>query len=177
MLKQGIKKTVDFPEEVEFSLDGDTLRVSGPDGELSRVFDQNGIELDKDGNSVVLKAKTGRRKVRAAFGTAVSHIENMIKGVTEGFSCKLKVFYSHFPISVSVSDDRVKIENFLGEEKPRFSRIVGDTEVEVKGEEIEVRGIKKEDVGQTAANIEQVAQTRNRDPRVFQDGIYIVEEP
>lgn len=177
MEEQVIKKTVDFPEEVEFTLNGNILRVSGPNGELSRVFDQNGIKLDINGNSVVLRAETGRRKVRAALGTAVSHIKNMITGVTKGFSCKLKIFYSHFPISVSVSGGRVKIDNFLGEEKPRFAKIVGDTEVDIKGEEIEVEGIKKEDVGQTAANIEQVAQTRNRDPRVFQDGIYIVEEP
>lgn len=177
MADQGIRKTVEIPEEADFSLEGDAIKVSGPNGELSRTFDLRGVRLEKNEDSVIIEAKSSRRKRRAAVGTAVSHIENMIKGVTEGFSSKLKVVYSHFPISVSVDANKVKVENFIGEEKPRIAEIVGDTEVEVKGEEIVAKGPDKEDVGQTAANIEQSTQAKSRDPRVFQDGIYIVEGP
>ncbi len=61
--------------------------------------------------------------------------------------------------------------------KPRVAEIVGDTEVKINGEEIEVTGPDKEAVGQTSANIEQATHSGNRDPRVFQDGVYIVERP
>jgi len=76
---------------------------------------------------------------------------------------------------VNVEGNKVKIENFIGEEKPRAAEIVGDAEVEINGEEMEVKGPSKEDVGQTAANIEQATKAKNRDPRTFQDGVYIVE--
>lgn len=177
MMDEGIKKTVEVPEGVDFSLDGSTLKVSGPNGELSRVFNLRGVRLDEDEKGVTIETDSSRRKRRASVGTVVSHIRNMVKGVTEGFSSELKVVYSHFPISVSEDGNRVKIENFLGEEKPRFADIVGDSKVSVRGDEIEVVGPNKEDVGQTAANIEQTAQVKNRDPRVFQDGIYIVKRP
>ena len=68
------------------------------------------------------------------------------------------------------------IGNFLGEKKPRLARILGETKVKVSGNEVVVSGISKEDVGQTAANIEQVTKIKRFDPRIFQDGIYIVDK-
>lgn len=177
MLKKGLKRTIDPSKEVEVSIEGRIITVSGPKGKLSREFDLKGLRIKKEQNKVVVKSDTSRKKMRAAVGTTISHIKNMFKGVTEGFTSELKVVYSHFPINVSIQDDKVRIENFIGEEKPRYANIVGETEVEIKGEEIEVKGTNKEDVGQTAANIEQTAQVRGRDPRVFQDGIYIVKRP
>jgi large subunit ribosomal protein L6 len=98
----------------------------------------------------------------------------MIKGVVEGFECKLKIVYAHFPIQVKVEGDKVLIINFLGEKKPRKAQIVGkETKVKVTSDEIIITGIDKEAVGQTAANIEQATRIKGYDPRVFQDGIYI----
>ena len=85
----------------------------------------------------------------------------------------MKIVYSHFPMRVNVKDRNVVIENFLGERHPRFADIRGDTEVSVKGDTVTLKGINKEDVSQTAANIEKAAVIRGYDPRVFQDGIYI----
>jgi large subunit ribosomal protein L6 len=70
----------------------------------------------------------------------------------------------------------VSIGNFLGERKPRVARILGESQVKLHGDEMVVTGINKEDVGQTAANIEQATRIKGRDPRVFQDGIYITEK-
>jgi large subunit ribosomal protein L6 len=100
----------------------------------------------------------------------------MIKGVTNGFTYKLAIVYSHFPISVSVKKGFIEIYNFTGEKNPRIAKIVGNTSVEVKGKEIIVSGVNKEEVGQTAANIEQAARVKGRDIRIFQDGIYITEK-
>jgi large subunit ribosomal protein L6 len=71
---------------------------------------------------------------------------------------------------------RVVIENFMGEKAPRTARIVGDVEVEVSGDEITVKGIRLQDVSQTAANIEQATKVKGKDLRVFLDGIYVYEK-
>jgi large subunit ribosomal protein L6 len=100
----------------------------------------------------------------------------MIKGVTEGFEYKMSIVYSHFPMQTKVEGKTVVISNFLGEKKPRIAKIVGGTTVKVSGNSVVVSGINKEDVGQTTANIEQKTKIKRFDPRVFQDGIYVVEK-
>jgi large subunit ribosomal protein L6 len=99
----------------------------------------------------------------------------MITGVEKGYSYKLKIVFSHFPISVKVQDKFVIIENFTGERKSRTSKIMGNVKVKVQGEDITVEGLNLENVSQTAANIEQATKVKNKDPRVFLDGIYVFE--
>jgi large subunit ribosomal protein L6 len=101
----------------------------------------------------------------------------MFHGVTEGWEYELEVFYSHFPMQVSVEGDEVVIENFLGERAPRRTTIHGDTEVDVDEETVTVRGPDIEAVGQTAADIEQLTRVQDKDVRVFQDGVYITNKP
>jgi large subunit ribosomal protein L6 len=60
----------------------------------------------------------------------------------------------------------------LGEKVPRIANILGDTKVEVNGQDIVLTGTNKEDVGQTCANIEQACRISKYDRRIFQDGIY-----
>jgi large subunit ribosomal protein L6 len=87
----------------------------------------------------------------------------------------MKIVFAHFPMAVKVQDKEktVTIENFIGERHPRSSKIVGDAKVQVKGDEVIITGVNKEDVGQTMANLEQATKIRGKDPRVFQDGIYL----
>ncbi len=106
------------------------------------------------------------------LGTIEAHVNNMIKGVTEGYTVKLKIVYMHFPFTLKTSGKEISINNFLGEKTPRKTKIVGDCKVEVKGDEITITGINKDDVGQTAANLERATWVRARDRRVFQDGIF-----
>jgi large subunit ribosomal protein L6 len=68
------------------------------------------------------------------------------------------------------------IENFTGEKTPRIVRIVGDSKVRVSGDEIVIQGINLQDVTQSAANIEQATKIKDKDQRVFLDGIYIFEK-
>jgi large subunit ribosomal protein L6 len=89
----------------------------------------------------------------------------------------MEVFYSHFPMQVSVEGDEVVIENFLGERAPRRTPIHGDTDVEVDDEQITLHGPDIEAVGQTAADIEQLTRVTDKDVRVFQDGVYITGKP
>ena len=100
---------------------------------------------------------------------------NSIKGVTNGFTYKLKIVYSHFPISVKVKNNIVSIENFTGERSPRIAKIVGNTTVIVTGDDVITSGISIEAVSQTAANIQKATKIKNKDPRVFLDGIFVYE--
>lgn len=169
-----IIEEIKIPEGVQVKLDGKLIEVSGPKGKLVRTFDIQGIELRQGSNSVIAEATLQRRKQRSALGTIRSHLQNMFKGVKDGFKYKLKVVYAHFPITIKVEGKRVLIQNFLGEKSPRVADIVGGVSVKVEGDEIIVEGMNKEEVGQTATNIEQATTIRYRDPRTFQDGVYIV---
>jgi len=77
-------------------------------------------------------------------------------------------------MTVKAAKDKVTIENFLGERYPRTANIIGTAQVKVQGDEVVITGVNKEDVGQTMANLEQATKIKGKDPRVFQDGIYLV---
>jgi len=169
-----IKKIVEIPEGVDISIENNRITVRGPKGELFRELIHPKVKIEKVDNKVEVSCKKPRRKDLAMVGTCVAHIKNMIKGVTSGFEYTMKVVYSHFPIKTSVEGNTFYIHNFLGERKPRSARILDGVNVEIKGDTIFVRGIDKEKVGQTVANIEMATRVKNRDVRVFQDGIYRV---
>ncbi|MEM2925264.1 MAG: 50S ribosomal protein L6 [Methanocellales archaeon] len=169
-----IAEKVKIPQNVDVSIEGKIIRVTGPKGQLKRELYSPGVSIKKEDSNIIIESSDERRKARAIVGTFASHISNMIKGVVDGFECKLKIVYAHFPIQVKVEGDEVLIINFLGEKKPRKAKIVGgETKVKVISDEVIVTGIDKEAVGQTAANIEQATRIKGYDPRVFQDGIYI----
>ncbi|RLI24394.1 50S ribosomal protein L6, partial [Candidatus Bathyarchaeota archaeon] len=147
----------------------------GPKGVLTKDFSHAPVSITHENNVVTVKAYWPRRREEAIVGTISSHINNMIKGVTEGFVYKMKIVFSHFPISVRVDGDQVLIENFTGEKSPRRAKIIGDTKVTVKGDDIIIEGIDINAVSQTAANIQQATKIKNKDPRVFLDGIYVYE--
>jgi large subunit ribosomal protein L6 len=86
----------------------------------------------------------------------------------------MKIVFSHFPIKTVVKGDIFEIQNFLGERSARRAKILEGVKVQAKGDEVTLTGIDVEKVSQTAANIEQATRVRDRDIRVFQDGIYVV---
>jgi len=171
-----VREEVEIPEGVEVTVENNVVKVRGPKGELERELRYPGVRIfTEDGKVVVFKEFPRKRDVAIAR-TFKAHIANMLKGVTEGFTYRLKVVYSHFPITVKVQGDEVVIENFLGEKNPRRARIPPGVEVKVMGQDVIVEGIDKEAAGQTAANIEQATRITKWDRRVFQDGVYIVEK-
>ncbi len=167
-----IKEQITIPDNVECTLEKDSLTVKGENGSLSRVFYNPRIGVKVNGKVVEISCKSPRRKDKALAGTFVAHIKNMIKGVTKGFEYKMKTVFSHFPIKTSVEGNEFVIQNFLGERSPRKAKIIEGVTVEANGEDVTVAGIDKEDVGQTVANIERATKVKYRDIRVFQDGIY-----
>ncbi|MCL7414486.1 MAG: 50S ribosomal protein L6 [ANME-2 cluster archaeon] len=171
-----IKRTVEIPDEVNVVLEGSMCTVTGPKGTMSRSLWYPGIVIELVDNQVTVDSPNPRKKQQAMIGTISSHINNMVKGVTNGYTYTMKMVFSHFPIQLKVEGNALNIGNFLGEKKPRKAKIMGETTVDVKGDEVVVSGINIEDVGQTAANIQQATKIKRFDPRVFQDGIYVVEK-
>ena len=171
-----ISKTIQVPDNVDANLEGKKIEVKGTKGSLTRDFSFAPISIEAEGKNIRIWAKWPRKKEAALVGTISSHIQNMITGVTKGYSYKLKIVFSHFPISIKVQDKFVLIENFTGERRARRVKIIGDVKVKLEPEDIIVEGVNLEDVSQTAANIEQATKVRNKDPRVFLDGIYVYEK-
>ena len=177
VLAAAIREEIEIPEGVEVIID-DEVSVKGPNGEISRKFTYPNVTITKEDNTVVLETAFPKKKDKSMIGTTKAHITNMIIGVTVGFTYHMKIVFAHFPMAVKVQDKEkiVTIENFIGERHPRTSKIVGDAKVSVKGDEVTITGVNKEDVGQTMANLEQATKIRGKDPRVFQDGIYLVSK-
>ena len=168
---------IDIPEEVTAAMEHLDLTVEGPAGSVTKRLWFPDVDVSVDDGTVVIESDAGDARTEATMGTFESHVENMIHGVTEGWEYRMAVRYSHFPMQVRVEGDEVVIDNFLGERAPRTAPIRGDTEVEVDGEDVVLRGPDKEAVGQTAASIEQLTRVTDKDTRVFQDGVYITHKP
>jgi large subunit ribosomal protein L6 len=170
------EERVAAPTGVTLQLQGDEVLVSGKLGALRRRLTHPRVALALDGTELRIHSNLPSRREKAVVGTFAAHVRNMIVGVTKGFTYKMKIVYAHFPMKASVKGSEFVIENFLGEKAPRRTRIIGDTKVTVQGDQVELTGPNVEDVGQTAANIEQATKIRGFDPRVFQDGIYITDK-
>lgn len=170
-----VSETIQAPDDVEVNLEGRKIAVKGPRGTLVRDFSFAPVSIELRGKNIHIWAEWPRKKEASLVGTLHSHIQNMIIGVQKGFTYKLKIVFSHFPISAKLKDKTVLIENFTGERNPRKAKIVGNVQVKIQGEDIFVQGINLEEVSQTAANIEQATKVKRKDPRIFLDGLYVYE--
>ena len=167
--------TIPVPSGVNVAIEGDRVSISGSLGTNKRKFNAALVEVAKEGDSITVTA-IGRKKLakrsRNVSNAARKEIENDITGVGSHFEVMMETVFSHFPITVEVKGKEVHIKNILGERVPRTSKIVGDTKIEVKDKMVRIYGINRDDVSQTAANIREACKTRNKDERVFQDGVY-----
>ncbi|MEM1628937.1 MAG: 50S ribosomal protein L6 [Desulfurococcaceae archaeon] len=174
-----LSEKIKIPEGVEVKVEDLKITVKGPRGELTKDFTHVGknISIRLEDNNIVVEAYMVNRKTKALMGSVVAHVRNMIIGVTKGFKYKLKIIYSHFPITVVVDEKNklVRIKNFLGEKADRIAKIYGNVRVIVQGTDIIVEGNDIEEVGLTAASLERATKIKDLDRRIFVDGIYIYE--
>jgi len=169
-------ETVKLPEGVEASYEDGILTVSDGDAELEKKMDHALIDVEIGDDEVTFEAVRDKRDIHSIAGTYRAHTENMIQGLEEDYVYKMKGVYAHFPMTVKKQGDEVHIENFMGERFPRVAEIMDGVEVDINGEDLEISGPNKEKVSQTAARIEQICGKGNRDPRTFQDGVYITSK-
>ena len=168
--------TIPVPETVKVTEKHRILNVEGPLGKTRKNFKKIPVDLQVNGKNIVLKSLGTRKKDYAIFKTSESIINTLIKGVQQGYTFKMKIVYAHFPITVKVKDNNILVENFQGERAARVSKIVGDTKVVTKGDDVVITGPVLTDVSQTAASLQQNTKVKNKDHRVFLDGIYLFEK-
>jgi len=137
------------------------------------------MDLRKVDKSIRVDVWFANRKELATVRTVVSHIDNMMVGVTRGFMYKMRFVYSHFPINVTLNGENVEIRNFLGEKRVRKVKLLDGVKyarsADVK-DQIELCGNDIAMVSLTAAQIQGQTNVRKKDLRKFLDGIYVSEK-
>lgn len=167
---------VEVPDGVNVGLRRGVLRVEGPLGHTFKSFRKIPVNLKVEGSTVMLSAQDARKRDYAILNTSRSLIRNLIEGIIEGYTIKMKIVYAHFPVTVKVDSGMVLVENFQGEHAPRRAKIIGNTKVTPKDDDVIITGAVLTDVTQTAANIQQATRIKNKDHRVFLDGIYVYDK-
>ncbi|MFW9973907.1 MAG: 50S ribosomal protein L6 [Candidatus Thorarchaeota archaeon] len=170
------EQRIEIPSDCQISLEDKTITISGPKGSLERSFPEPQTKIQTEGNELVVTTHINRKRTRALVGTVIAHIRNMLLGVQHGYEYEMKIVYSHFPISVEIKDKTVIIKNFIGERGTRKARLVGDVDIRTTEDEVFISGINIEHVSQSAANIQQACNIRDKDRRVFLDGIYVIRK-
>jgi large subunit ribosomal protein L6 len=84
------KKPVAIPNNVTVTVDGSTVKVKGPKGELTRTFDP-GMKISVEGNEVIIDRPGEEKRDRAMHGLTRALLANMVTGVTEGFKKTLEI--------------------------------------------------------------------------------------
>ena len=143
-------RTIIIPTGVTASVDGNTVTVKGPKGELSTVINEN-ITVNINENEITLTRKNDNYK--NFHGTANANINNMIVGVTNGFEKKLESVGVGYRFQLKGAELVVT----AGYSHPVNVEIpAGITLESPSNTELFVRGIDKQLVGEFAANVRKI---------------------
>jgi len=143
------KQPIPVPSGVEVKIDGSTVSVKGPKGELSRTFSDVLTISMEDGAVLVTRPDDGR-EARSLHGLTRTLISNMVVGVSEGYSKNLEIVGVGYRATMKGSD----LELALGFSHPVVVTPEPGITFEVPSPtKITVSGIDKQRVGQVAADI------------------------
>jgi large subunit ribosomal protein L6 len=174
------KEELEIPKGVEVSLEGGhNIRVKGKNGDITKDFSHvRGIKVSIENKKIIFSTNFPKGGTLALIKTVVSIINNLINGVQTNYKYVSKICYSHFPCNCEVKSDKreIHIVNFLGERAPRIARFSENVNVEIEGDDVYFIGPDKEALGQAAANVKRACRIRKKDPRVFQDGVYLYKK-
>ena len=147
------RKPITVPAGVDVTIDGSTVTVKGPKGELSHTLaDPITVEKAEDGTLVVKRPNDDRRS-RALHGLSRTLINNMIIGVSQGYSRTLEIHGTGYRVQAKGSD----LEFSLGFSHPVVvSPPEGVTFRVEKPTQFVVEGIDKQLVGEVAAKIRKL---------------------
>ena len=174
--KEDGSRTVELPQGVTASVKGRVLAMKGPNGSATKIFQRIPVDVVVQGNKVTITPFTGKKKDVISANTVSSIVKALVHGVTKGYEYKMKVVFAHFPVTVKIKDDTVMVENFMGERSPRLAKILEGCKVTTDGDDIIIKGTSLEQIGQTAANVEQATRIKRKDQRIFLDGVYVYEK-
>lgn len=143
---------VTIPEGVTVNLDGHTLTVKGPKGELTDTLPRN-IKINIENSSITFTRPNNTPDNKALHGLVRSLVANMVEGVTEGFSRTLEMVGTGYRVSKQGNGLQVTV----GLSHPVDIEAVEGVTLEAEGNNIiHVKGINKQVVGQVAANIRKI---------------------
>lgn len=149
-------KIIELPAKVTLSLDGETVTVKGPKGELTQQIDSD-FEVKQEGTTVQIVRPTEQKRHRALHGTYRALINNMVIGVSEGYERKLELVGVGFKAAVSGQI----LEMNLGYSHNIFMAVPGEIKVSAetaKGKPpvVILQGNDKQLIGQVAAKIKSL---------------------
>ncbi len=146
------KLPVPVATSVQIDIDGSTVKVKGPKGELTREFPR-GVSFALDDGKVVVTRADDEKRTRAIHGLSRSLLANMVLGVSDGFTRTLELQ----GVGYRVAQTGEKVTLNVGYSHPVEVAPPPGIQLEVDGNtRLHVRGIDKELVGQVAANIRKV---------------------
>jgi large subunit ribosomal protein L6 len=143
------RKPIPVPAGVNVAIEPELVTVNGPKGELSERIHRD-ITVAREGEDLVVTRPTDRGEHRALHGLTRSLVANMVEGVTSGFEKRLEIQGVGYRAQLKGKD----LELALGYSHPVPIKAPDGIEFEVpQPTRIVVRGISKQLVGETAANI------------------------
>ena len=145
------KKPVPVPQGVTVAVDGTTVTVKGPKGELSRSF-ADGMKIRVDNDEVVIERPSEEKNVRALHGLTRALIANMVQGVTEGFKKTLEIIGVGYRAEKKGKNLVVNVGYSHPVEYPEPAGITLTTPAPTV---IVIEGIDKQKVGQVAAELRE----------------------
>lgn len=146
------KKPVEIPSGVTVTLNGHTVTVKGPKGELTRTFHSD-IEIKVEDNVVNVSRPSDDKNHRSLHGTTRAIIANMIEGVSKGFERNLELI----GVGYRAQKQGKKLVLNVGYSHPVEIEPEEGIEIEVPANtKITIKGTDKERVGALAANIRDV---------------------
>lgn len=149
---------VTVPSGVDVTIDGQDVKVKGPKGELTTTIPAPITAAKNDEGAVELSRPDDERDSRARHGLSRSLVQNMVTGVTEGYSKTLEINGTGYRVVAKGSD----LEFALGYSHPILVRAPeGITFAVESPTKFSVSGIDKQLVGEVAANIRKL---RKPDP-------------
>ncbi|WPT12356.1 60S ribosomal protein L9 [Picochlorum sp. SENEW3] len=176
-------RQVAIPDDVTVEVKGRRVRVKGPRGTLSKDMRHAGLDMflitNEEGAKIFkVDCHMGKKKKLASIRTTISHVTNMITGVTKGFEYKMRLVYAHFPININIVENGAKVEirNFLGEKRVRVIKMLPGVTIarsDAVKDELILTGNDVELVSRSTSLIHQICLVRNKDIRKFLDGIYL----
>ncbi|AZZ81240.1 MULTISPECIES: 50S ribosomal protein L6 [Gordonia] len=151
------KNPIEIPAGVDVTVDGQRVAVKGPKGELSLTVSEP-IEVAKEDNTIVVTRPNDERRSRALHGLSRSLINNLVIGVTQGYTTKMEIFGVGYRVQAKGKD----LEFALGYSHPvPIEAPEGITFAVESPTKFSVTGIDKQQVGQISANIRRL---RRPDP-------------
>lgn len=156
------KKPVVIPQGVECKIDGNTVSLKGPKGQISKVMPSEIAIAQNDGKVTCSIADTKANDAEAKFGLVRALINNMVIGVHTGFQKSLEIIGVGYKAQ---NQSPSKVLFNIGYSHPVEYQAPEGITLKVDGNKVHVSGVDKEVVGQTAAEIRMI-----RAPRHYKDG-------